>query len=109
VEGVWVDKHVGRSHVIAEDLEGTSVIDAVLWDELLEPSTSYEALSNIGLVVGEIPLGLKVEEVLTCNRLEVVTCMIERRSGKLIFWVTCTARKLIHIVCQGSTSNSPCL
>lgn len=62
-----MDEHVRRLHVVAEDPERTDVIDAVLWDELLEPMTGDEPLPNVGLVVGDVPLGLKVEEVLTRN------------------------------------------
>lgn len=77
-----VDKHVRRSHVITEHLERTSVIDAVLWDELLEPVTGDEALPNVGLIVDEIPLDFKVEEVPRRKGLKEVTRTIKRRRGK---------------------------
>jgi hypothetical protein len=54
-------------HVIAENFERTGVIDAVFWDELLEPMTGDEPLSYVGLIAGEVPLSLKVEEMLTRN------------------------------------------
>jgi len=75
-EGAWVEKHVRRLHGIAEDLERTAVIDAVLWDKLLEPMTGDGPLPNVGLVACEVSLGLEVEKTLTRNRLKEVGSMV---------------------------------
>jgi len=55
-----VDKHVGWLQVIAKDLERAVVIDTVLWNELLETMASDEALKDIGLIEGNVSLGLKM-------------------------------------------------
>jgi len=77
LEDAWVETHVRRLHGIAEDLERTGVIDAVLWDKLREPMTGNGPLPNVGLVACEVSLGLEVEETLTRNRLKEVNRMIE--------------------------------
>lgn len=79
----------------------------MLWDEALELATGEESSSGVFLVAGEVPLGFEVQEMLTGDGFKVVTGASKVCGGKLVRWVACHGRQLVHIVGERPSGHGP--